>query len=88
MIAYRAAFLGTALALALISAAKAGPEECQQALNGYNTAIGSVADALRTYANCIRDSHAHDDCSAAFSTLRSAQDDFESAVGSYGTDCQ
>jgi hypothetical protein len=33
------------------------------------------------------DSRGHDDCPSEFHRLRSAQDDFESAVSSYQSDC-
>jgi hypothetical protein len=42
--------------------------------------MAEVSDALRHYARCISDSQGHDDCSTEFSSLKSAQDDFESAV--------
>jgi hypothetical protein len=67
--------------------ANADPEACQQAINEYNSAISDVSDALKSYASCVSSSNGSDDCSLEFSQLRSAQDDFESAVGSYETDC-
>jgi len=36
---------------------------------------------------CVSDSKGHDDCSSEFSTLHSAQDDFESAVSEYQDKC-
>jgi len=68
--------------------ARADPEECQEAINKYNTAIGDVSDALKAYARCVSDSRGHDDCSIEFSTLQSAHSDFEDAVSAYGLDCQ
>jgi outer membrane murein-binding lipoprotein Lpp len=47
-----------------------------------------VASALSAYAGCIQGSDGHDDCSSEFSTLHSAQDDFESAVSEYESECQ
>jgi len=63
-------------------------EECQEAISSYNAAINDVSDTLRRYSRCISDSHGHDDCSSEFNGLHSAQDDFESAVSSYESDCQ
>ena len=80
--------LALILAFAWCSNAWADVEECQNAINTYNSAIGDVADALRIYGQCISGSHGHDDCSVEFSTLQSAQSDFESAVSSYESDCQ
>jgi hypothetical protein len=67
--------------------AKAGPNECRDAVNSYNSALSDVSDALKRYANCISDSQGHDDCSTEFSSLRSDQDDFESAVSAYESEC-
>jgi hypothetical protein len=36
----------------------------------------------------VRDDDGHDDCSIEFSALRSVQDDFESAVSDYESECQ
>ena len=67
--------------------AQADPSECQDAINSYNTATSELSDTLQTYSSCIADSKGHDDCSSEFSSLRSAQDDFELSVSSYGSDC-
>jgi hypothetical protein len=88
MTAYRIVFLGVLLTLTLVSAVRADPEECREAINQYNTAKSDVSDALRAYANCVSDSQGHDDCSSEFSTLQSAHSDFESAVSAYESDCQ
>jgi hypothetical protein len=66
----------------------AGPEECQEAVEKYRSAASDVKEALRTYARCLSDTDGHDDCSTEFTRLRSAQDDFESAVSDYESDCQ
>jgi hypothetical protein len=88
IIAYRVALVGALLVLAPASETKADPEECREAIDKYNSATSDVSDALRRYANCVRDSVGHDDCSSEFSRSRSAQEDFESAVSAYETDCQ
>lgn len=79
---------GVVLVFASASSVHADPEECQEAIHKYNTAIGDVSNAMRVYVGCVNDSHAHDDCSSEFSMLQSAQSDFEDAVSAYGTDCQ
>lgn len=66
----------------------ADPEECQEAIDAYNTALRELPDAIQAYANCVASSHGHDDCSVEFSNLRSDQDDFETAVANYQRDCQ
>jgi hypothetical protein len=70
------------------SAAQANPEECREAVDRYNQALSDVSDAFRAYGRCVSDSRGHDDCSSEFSQLRSAQDDFETAVSDYGSECQ
>jgi len=68
--------------------AHADTAECREAVDRYNEAIGEVANALRAYSRCVSDSRRHDDCSIEFSRLRSAQDDFETAVSDYESECQ
>jgi hypothetical protein len=70
-----------------IRLAAASPESCRDAIDAYNSASSDVPGALRTYASCIASSRGHDDCSSEFSTLSSAQDDFESAVSDYESEC-
>lgn len=86
----RSAAIGFGIVLFLISitATKADPEECRNAVDQYNSARSDVSDALRLYASCISSSDGHDDCSTEFSSLQSAQDDFKSAVSTYESDCQ
>lgn len=74
-------------ALALSSAALAGPTECQEAASEFNSARDDISTALRSYANCVSSSDGHDDCSSEFQTLKSAQDDLEDAVSTYETEC-
>jgi hypothetical protein len=87
-IAARAFLPAIALIIALTSAARSDPEECQEAINAYNAAIGDVSAGFHGYATCVSESRGHGDCSMEFSTLQSAQSDFETAVSSYGSDCQ
>jgi hypothetical protein len=81
--------IGASIVILAISAfaANADPAECRQAIHEYNSAMAEVSDALRHYAGCISDSQGHDDCSTEFSSLKSAQDDFESAVSDYESEC-
>jgi hypothetical protein len=80
--------LAVGLLLALSSsAARSDTDECKVALDQYNSVLKDVTEALHHYAGCVADSKGHDDCSAEFSALRSAQDDFESAVSDYQSDC-
>ncbi len=81
-----AAALGLCLILTA-SAARSGTDECAETLDEYNSVLHDVGHALRGYASCVSDSKGHDDCSTEFSTLKSAQDDFEAAVLAYQSDC-
>ena len=69
------------------NAARSDTDECRDALGHYNAAKSDVSSALRHYRACVSDSKGHDDCSSEFSTLHSAQDDFESAVSEYQDKC-
>ena len=63
----------------------ADPESCREAIDGYNSARREVSDALRSYG--VSGSQGRDDCSSEFSQLSSAQEDFESAVSEYESEC-
>jgi hypothetical protein len=78
-----------AIVVVIISvfAAKADPEQCREAIRNYNSARAEVSDALRLYANCISSSRGRDDCSTEFSSLQSAQEEFESGVSEYESEC-
>jgi hypothetical protein len=67
--------------------ATADPEECQEAIEEYKSAISDASAALTLYTSCISDSKGHDDCSSEFEGIRSAQDDFESTVSKYQSEC-
>ena len=67
--------------------ARSDTDECRDALDHYNSARSDVSSALRQYGRCVSDSKGHDDCATEFSTLHSAQDDFESAVSEYQDKC-
>ena len=78
---------GAIFSVVVTQQAIADPEECREAIDRYNSAISDVSAALRRYASCVSDSRGHDDCSSEFHRLRSAQDDFESAVSEYQSEC-
>lgn len=86
LLATSAALLGLAIFSAPFTA-RAGPSECRDAVDDYNSAVDDVSSALRYYANCVSGSEGQDDCSSEFYRLSSAQDDFESAVSDYQSDC-
>jgi len=67
--------------------ARSDTDECRDALDHYNAAFSDVSSALRRYGRCVSESKGRDDCATEFSTLHSAQDDFESAVADYQGDC-
>jgi hypothetical protein len=76
------------LALAATRPATAGPQECREAAEAYKTAHRALLEALHSYGRCVAQSDGRDDCSAEFSNVRSAQDDFEQAVEDYGNECR
>ena len=83
-----AAAMACGIFLALCgNAARSDTDECRDALDHYNAARSDVSSALRQYGRCVSDSKGHDDCATEFSTLHSAQDDFESAVSEYQDKC-
>ena len=89
IVPYALAFIfGVTLFLISGVGTNADPEGCRNAVDQYKSAKSDVSDALRSYANCIAGSDGHDDCSSEFSTLHSEQDDFESAVSEYESECQ
>jgi hypothetical protein len=75
--------------LSIISAAStnADPESCRDAADQYQSAKSDVSSALSSYSRCISSSDGHEDCSSDFSSLQSAQLDFESAVAEYESEC-
>jgi uncharacterized protein YjfI (DUF2170 family) len=76
-----------ALFLGSVAITTADTEECQDAVGQLRSAKSDLADPLKEYVACVRDSDGADDCSIEFSNLKSAQDDFESAVSDYASDC-
>lgn len=83
----RIAALAILLATFTSSRAWADAEECQSAINYYNSVTGDISDYLKRYANCIGGSQGRDDCNFEFRKLKSAQDDFESALSGYQSNC-
>jgi hypothetical protein len=81
------AALATIFLLCVAQRSHAGSEDCQDAISQYNSAVSDISAALRRYTSCLSDSNGHDDCSTEFHRIRSAQDDFESAVSKYGMEC-
>ena len=69
------------------SAARSDTDECRNALDHFDAAQRDVSSALRHYRQCVTDSKGHDDCVTEFSTLHSAQDDFEAAVSEKQSNC-
>jgi hypothetical protein len=74
--------------LFLMTKATADPQACRDAVDQFNSARSEISGALRLYASCISGSDGHDDCSSEFGSLRSSQDDFETAVSEYDGECQ
>src|SRR5262245_41609148 len=86
----RSATIVCLLTLILSSAAMAQRDRaaCRDAIDRYNSAVSDISSYLRRYASCVSGSQGRDDCSSEFRRLRSAQDDFESAVSAYRNDCE
>ena len=81
-------FLFTVNSYALPLAALGGPEECQEAIEGYNAAVDEIDYRLKKYVGCLSESQGQDDCYTEFRRLKSAQSDFESAVSDYQSECE
>jgi len=83
-----AKIIGATLVIALLAGpATADTDACRGATYVFKSVRESVGDYLRRYASCVSRSNGHNDCSSEFSRLRSAQDDFESAVSQYNREC-
>jgi hypothetical protein len=65
----------------------ADQEACQAAVTSYKAAVDDVQYGLKRYIDCVGSSQGRDDCSSEFHRLKSAQDDFETAVSGYRSDC-
>ncbi len=87
----RTLWVGMLAAPILLSAAaplaSAGPEECRDAVDHYNSVLEDVSSTLRQYGKCVASSQGHDECSMEFRRLKNAQDDFESAVSEIESEC-
>ena len=83
----RSSICGLIFVIVVTQPAGADEEQCRQAVDRYNSALADVSYALRRYASCVSDSKGNDDCSSEFRRLRSAQDDFKSAVSEYRSEC-
>jgi hypothetical protein len=68
--------------------ARAGTDECNEAIGAYNQKASDVSDTLRRYSRCLSGSQGTDDCSSEFRRLKSDQDDFEEAVSNYESECK
>lgn len=79
--------LAVAIVAALVAAPTVDAEGCRTATSAYNSALSDVSYALRRYSTCVADSQGTDDCSTEFRRLKNAQSDFESAVTTYGYEC-
>ena len=75
------------IAILLPVVVHADVEDCREAIRAFKSARSDIFDSLKRYANCVAGSDGHDDCSSEFSSIRSAHDDFENAVSSYGSEC-
>ena len=83
LLALTAVFVATAN----VSEAYAENEDCDTATAQINNARTDISNAMRKYSRCVGSTQGDDDCSLEFSRLKRAQDDFESAVEGYQSDC-
>lgn len=84
---WKTLIMASALLLAVGPGAAADADDCRNAVSAYRSSVDDISSTLRRYTSCISSSNGRDDCSYEFRRLRSAQDEFESAVSSIGTDC-
>jgi hypothetical protein len=78
---------GIFVALAPVGVAVADPEDCENAIEQYKSVRSDLHDSLNRYISCLADDDGHDDCSSEFGNVRSNQDDFESSVSDYESEC-
>ena len=76
-----------AMALTASIPATADQDSCRGAMFVVKRTQAAVGDYLRRYASCVSRNDGRSDCSSEFSRLRSAQEDFESAVSDYQREC-
>lgn len=78
-------------ALALLAGSISSPASasaCSDSIQRYNEALSAVSYALNRYSRCVSESQGRDDCWTEFRRLKSAQDDFESAVSEIESYCK
>jgi hypothetical protein len=63
-------------------------EECADARRRAERAASELADYARRLRTCAESNDFTNDCSTEFRRVRSAQDDYESAVSSVSSDCR
>jgi hypothetical protein len=78
--------LASAILVAFCTSSQAALEECKSALR-YDSALAQIEHTLHRYTRCISNSKGQDDCYSAFRRVQSAQDDFETAVSSFNSEC-
>jgi hypothetical protein len=87
---HRIVIIAAVITIALTNSrlARAGPDECKEAIAGYNSALEEISNAMKRYSRCVSDSQGHDGCSSEFRRLKSSQSDLETAVSNYGSECE
>ena len=84
----RATVMACGIFLALCgNVARSETDECRNAQKHFKSAKRDVSSSLHHYGQCVTDSKGRDDCVTEFSTLHSAQDDFEAAVSEKQSNC-
>ena len=63
-------------------------EDCTDARERAESAASELADYARRLKNCAESGDISDDCSSEFRRVRSAQDDYESAVSDVSSNCR
>jgi hypothetical protein len=79
--------LGLSMPLVGAHAVRADPDECREAVHKYRSAENAVNAALPVYGDCVANSGGRDECENEFSTLQSAQENFEFAASNFKDDC-
>jgi hypothetical protein len=62
--------------------------ECQSVIDQYNSSIQEIDHLIRRYVQCISNSRERDDCSLEFRRLKRNQEDFESSVLQFQSECE
>jgi hypothetical protein len=68
------------------SKAMASNDNCEQAIEHYNSVLRDLETNWKRYTSCINNSSGRDDCASPFRRVKSDQGDYEDAVSRLASD--